>query len=435
MKQCSDLIQSDGRYNPGAPTSHNEEIVTSTSVHLDAVRGLAALAVMTFHLKGFFFSSISDAQQASRDEGQETVAHTSISAPPGARRSDMGNTPVMMFFVLSGYLVGGSVLKSLKRGRWSTGMYMAKRLTRLWVVLIPALLFGVVLDSLGPRMFGVPGNVYIAHIAYVYPHSMQDLRLSTVLGNVFFLQGIFVTTPGTNGALWSLSNEFWYYILFPMMMVPILLRRPLWVRICSTLFVVGFLAFVSARSETSYLKHIALLFPIWLLGALLSMLPLRVPKPARNVLTVIMIVIVLVGTITLRRVDVGVRASQYTISLLFTGLLYLLLHYPEKARNGLYKSIAGFFSRISYSLYLIHMPLGAFLAAWLLWPWHLRAKTPTNFMLYLGFCGIVVLITYVFYLAFEANTDRIRKFVMREGVETAAARDDGDRQLQSLGHM
>jgi hypothetical protein len=47
MKQCSDLIQSDGRYNPGAPTSHNEEITTSTSVHLDAVRGLAALAVMT----------------------------------------------------------------------------------------------------------------------------------------------------------------------------------------------------------------------------------------------------------------------------------------------------------------------------------------------------------------------------------------------------
>jgi hypothetical protein len=91
MKQCSDLIQSDGRYNRGAPTSHNEEITTSTSVHLDAVRGLAALAVMTVHLKGFFFSSISDAQQASRDEGQETWAHECVQSCGGHDRTEGGN--------------------------------------------------------------------------------------------------------------------------------------------------------------------------------------------------------------------------------------------------------------------------------------------------------------------------------------------------------
>lgn len=369
---------------------------------------------MTFHLKGFFFTSLSDAKQAAQDEAGQTVAHTSVPATPHARRSDMGNTPVMMFFVLSGYLVGGSVLRSLKKGRWSATEYMTKRLTRLWVVLIPALVFGVALDSLGPKLFNHPGNVYIAHIAYVYPHVAQDLRFSTILANIFFLQGIFVSTPGTNGALWSLANEFWYYVLFPMIVVPILLRRPLWVKISSIALVLGFLAFVSARSEPSSLKHIAFLFPIWLLGALLAKLPLVVPKNLRNVLTFAMVVVVIAGTILLRRIDIGIRGSQYVIALLFTGLLYLLLHYPEKAKNGIYKSVAGFFSRISYSLYLMHMPLGAFFAAWLLWPWHLRAKNAESFLLYFGFCGLVILVTYFFYLAFEANTDRFRKFVFQE---------------------
>ena len=91
MKQCSDLIRSDGRYNPGAPTSHNEEITTSTSVHLDAVRGLADLAVMTVHLEGFFFSSISDAQQSSRDEGRETTAHDCVQSCGGYDRAGGGN--------------------------------------------------------------------------------------------------------------------------------------------------------------------------------------------------------------------------------------------------------------------------------------------------------------------------------------------------------
>jgi hypothetical protein len=51
-RQSTSGTMSPRRYSPGAPTSHNEEITTSTSVHLDAVRGLAALAVMTFHCSG-----------------------------------------------------------------------------------------------------------------------------------------------------------------------------------------------------------------------------------------------------------------------------------------------------------------------------------------------------------------------------------------------
>ena len=36
------------------------------------------------------------------------------------------------------------------------------------------------------------------------------------MGNLFFLQTIFVPPFGSNAPLWSLSFEFWYYLLFPL---------------------------------------------------------------------------------------------------------------------------------------------------------------------------------------------------------------------------
>lgn len=43
-----------------------------------------------------------------------------------------------MFFVLSGYLVGGQVLQYVRQGRFTWRVYMVKRFTRLWDVPIPA---------------------------------------------------------------------------------------------------------------------------------------------------------------------------------------------------------------------------------------------------------------------------------------------------------
>ncbi|MFT4113471.1 acyltransferase family protein [Silvibacterium sp.] len=390
------------------PTVHKETAPTWSSVHLDAVRGLAALAVMVFHEKSFFFSSLSDSTADVQVPAVNTA--TAVPAPPPVfhRRADMGNTPVMMFFVLSGYLVGGSVIKSLRRHVWSSKTYLIKRLTRLWVVLLPALLFGLLLDNLGYHLLGAPGQVYVAHIGYVYPHVDQDFRITTILGNIAFLQGILVSTPGSNGALWSLGNEFWYYILFPILVVPFALKRSLVARAACVSLVVAFLTFVTMRSDFASLKHIPILFPIWIMGALLSLVPLRVPAALVNAVTAMMVLLVGAGTVLLRKFDIGVHKSQYIIALLFTGLLYMFLHYKRPSRAGWYRSLAGFFSKISYSLYVLHMPVGAFLAALLLRPWHPRAKTPINLAEMIGFFSLIILVTLCFYSIFEANTDRIR---------------------------
>src|SRR5204863_1384009 len=60
--------------------------------------------------------------------------------------SGYGHTAVVVFFVLSGFLVGGTVIRSDRNGRWSWRGYVLQRGTRLYVVLIPALLLTLCWD-------------------------------------------------------------------------------------------------------------------------------------------------------------------------------------------------------------------------------------------------------------------------------------------------
>ena len=61
------------------------------------------------------------------------------------------------FFALSGFLVGGPAFRAILHGDWNWERYMIKRLTRLWIVLIPALLLTLGLDTAGEILGGSAG--------------------------------------------------------------------------------------------------------------------------------------------------------------------------------------------------------------------------------------------------------------------------------------
>jgi peptidoglycan/LPS O-acetylase OafA/YrhL len=116
---------------------------TASSDHLDLVRGASALAVMFFHLRYLFFVDSSGIAGNSNLLIKVVLLATSL-----------GHFAVMVFFVLSGFLVGGVVLRGRMDGEFSWGLYATNRLTRLWVVLIPVLLLGAVWDHFGILLFG-----------------------------------------------------------------------------------------------------------------------------------------------------------------------------------------------------------------------------------------------------------------------------------------
>ena len=65
-----------------------------------------------------------------------------------------GYQAVMVFFVLSGYFISSTVLRSINENRWSWSDYLIKRVTRLWIVLIPALVLTYIVAKIQLGLFG-----------------------------------------------------------------------------------------------------------------------------------------------------------------------------------------------------------------------------------------------------------------------------------------
>ena len=187
---------------------------TWASVNLDAIRGLAALVVVAGHARGLFFGSVIEPRAA-----PGPIQHLTQINP---EHLTIGHEAVMVFFVLSGYLVGGSVLRQIAANRWSWNDYILKRLVRLWVVLIPVMFIGLGLDVVGHTFFAGSGSLYGIPPGqdYVQANTFSArMTFSTLIGNILFLQTILVPTAGTNIPLWSLAYEFWYYMAFPLVAI------------------------------------------------------------------------------------------------------------------------------------------------------------------------------------------------------------------------
>src|SRR5260370_15519199 len=192
-------------------------LTPATSGCLDAIRALAALAVMFGHCRGLYFVDYGHIEP-----GNATSFVKAIYAITG-----FGHQAVMVFFVLSGLFISSSILRNHGKQTWSWRDYVIDRGTRLYIVLIPGLLLGLVWDFVGIKFFNSSG-IYSAPIASFGDHvPIQTLTSATFIGNALFLQTRFTPVFGSNGPLWSLFNEFWYYILFPAVIATIIAaRRP-----------------------------------------------------------------------------------------------------------------------------------------------------------------------------------------------------------------
>src|SRR4051812_45639906 len=219
-----------------------------SSVHLNAIRAAAALIVLLGHTRSLFFSSIT------ANSGPTPAADYIVRS----NRATVGEEAVIILFVLSGYLVGGSVLRSVKNGTWSWTDYLFKRITRLWVVLIPALALGISLDLLGMHLFGSAASIYTGPAPSLVPHDLSArLTWKVIASNAFFLQGILSPTAGTNNSLWGLAYEWWYYLQFPLLILAFSKRTKPFIRLLYLGLLLGSAFWVG--------KDIVTLFPTWLL--------------------------------------------------------------------------------------------------------------------------------------------------------------------------
>lgn len=229
---------------------------------MDALRGVASLLVVLGHARELMAPSAAEAGRLMRVDGsvlQDPTALVSalLLVPAGFAREAVG-----VFFALSGFWVGGSVLRGVQvraaagaqaRGAFTWPRYLVARLSRLWIVLVPALVLTAVVDAVA--------------VAAGSPHETAPGEHTwwAFLGNVFFLQPRWVPVFGWNVSLWSLSYELWFYLVLPAALLAAsaaVRRRPavavLWTAAVAAVvlitpgdWVVGFLPWV-AGAATGY---------------------------------------------------------------------------------------------------------------------------------------------------------------------------------------
>jgi peptidoglycan/LPS O-acetylase OafA/YrhL len=317
-----------------------------SSDHLDMVRGGAAIAVMLGHLRNLFFVDFSQAAGNSNPLVRLVYFVTGFS-----------HYAVMIFFVLSGFLVGGTVLRGRMDGTWNWKLYSTNRLTRLWVVLIPALLLGAIWDHCGIHIFGTAGIYGGAARANVGIFAVPPrLSASVMLGNALFLQDILTPTFGSNGPLWSLSYEFWYYVLFPLMVLAFPSGKINW---STALYAIATSAGLFFVGET-----ICLYFLIWLLGAAINLAPEE--SGGRGSLWVVIAAAAVVLIVAVLKFKPGsTEYSDFLVGIASAVLILALLRGRARSKSGVYSRAARGLAGFSYTLYVVHLPALVFISAWL----------------------------------------------------------------------
>lgn len=306
-----------------------------------------------------------------------------------------GYQAVMVFFVLSGYFISSTVLKNVKDNHWTWTDYLLRRITRLWIVLLPALILTFFWAKLQLGFFGEglsPDNLKISHY----------INWGYFLGNIFFLQGILVKPFGLNGPLWSLSYEFWYYLLFPCLIL-LLTQQKKKGKIIYALVFITIALFVGQK--------IMLYFLVWLMGAVLPFLkPFNLKNPIIKYLILFFSFILAIISLNYKP-DLGF-SRDFTVGLTFAILIYLIISFFNTStttppKYNVSKELAGF----SYTLYLVHYPVANFLLTWLISPLWPFGKT-TIFLK--GTLAISVII-YAWMIAFltERHTDKTRRAIKK----------------------
>jgi exopolysaccharide production protein ExoZ len=190
---------------------------------MEGLRGFAVFLVFLVHWHAVFSGY---------------CARTTLSFQLSEYGSAIGNVGVDLFFILSGYLIYGGIL----RKRMGLGEFLFRRFKRIYPAFICVLAIYLVLSLCEPSIAKVS-----LHESHVLPYLVE---------NLFLLPGMLPIVPIVTVA-WSLSYEVYFYVSLPIT-VSFLGMRNWPVRCRVMLLSVGGLAY-AAMVGIGYSDHVRML--------------------------------------------------------------------------------------------------------------------------------------------------------------------------------
>lgn len=352
--------------------------------YMDAMRAMFALAVAFAHLWALL---IRDYQPTSNLLVQACYF-----------AAGFGHQAVILFFVLSGYWITRSVVRNDSKG-WSWRSYLIDRLSRLLIVLVPILILGGILDAVGVFVLQSPTHLDQTGAYVMRKDVAADLSPLVLLGNLAFLQFI-VPAYGTNGPLWSLSYEFWFYIWFPALWL--LRRRQVSFAILSFAF-------------AWLVPDLAFGFLSWLCGSAAYGLTRWArerfrPSPVQASALLVAAALPLLAWLFYARFSVFTWKDPVLALLFAQFLLALIVANPRPL--GMLRSAATYGAGASFSLYATHFPVMAFAVALLIDTDRLAPDAYALTMVVVLLSGGLA-IAWLFARQTEARTPQLRRWLNR----------------------
>ena len=289
---------------------------------VDGLRALSVAAVFAFHL-GFF-------------------------STPG------GFVGVDVFFVISGYLIGGLVNGQMERGTFSYARFYERRIRRIFPALAVMLIATTILAVF----------VFFPVRLADYAHSLVAAVLS--YSNIFFwLNTSYFADAADSQVLlhtWSLAVEEQFYILLPPFLA--LVHRWMPRRIVSMVAAVAAVSFAvsvwgahAAQSATFYLPFTR----AWelLLGVLIAIYPIRVlDRPMlRNAVAALGLAMIMFAILTLSEFEAFPGLNAAPVCLGAAMVIAAGARGPTAAGALLSVGPATWIGKLSYSIYLWHWPV------------------------------------------------------------------------------
>lgn len=311
----------------------NKQLTENSSLFLDILRAFSVQLVVVGH--GISYCSIWPAL-----------------SPPNMPY--MQNIAVVIFFLLSGYLISNSVFYKLSvNAHYSFRSYFIDRFSRIYGALIPALLLVVVMDY---------ASIILSSEAYLYNNAF-DRR--TFFGNILMLQdfpflkhlSLPITSFGSARPLWTLAIEWWIYMWFGFFTIKVMREGGVSLK---NSFVFLLLCIVPVFNTIGGRGNGLTIY--WLFGVLVCLLydKYKTIQLSNYTKTGMLAALLLIAAIRVK-----ITMSEYEPVFAFLLAICLLISIDLFSTVQINKRIASlirFIANYSYTLYLIHYSIYDFIS-------------------------------------------------------------------------
>lgn len=348
---------------------------------LDALRFIAAFMVLLSHSRNTFFPEYG--ALPAEQHNLLTMAFTMFCR--------MGHEAVIIFFVLSGFLVGGRGFERIKAGTMNVKSYAIDRFSRIYPPLLAAIIF-----------CGI--SVYVTGETYC-----TDFTWQNALGNILNLQGI--CCDSVVSPFWSLNYEVWFYVILGALAV-LLITNNNRTKISSLLLFVAAVSVFVLGLKMHYLL-------IWMLGAIAYVAR---PKQKNRCVLILSIIGFFAGVIFYQlskdthSISFAIKGANEEFTELFMSVMsclmiqQMILFEPQTKITKAIEKYLGNFAKFSYTLYLSHRVVFLWIIAYL-WADSTCDFSLKGFSMYVATVFISLFICWLIYMVSERYSPHIKKYL------------------------